>query len=364
MIRPGGGLESCGLGWAGAAGESGDIVVSSRVRLARNLQGYPFPMRASDEDRARVLATVRTALGELSAVPDIDFWEMEELDARQRDLLLERHIVSRELVGDGEEDVPSTELASHAALALWEDESAGVMVNEEDHLRLQSLTGGFELEETWRTVDRLDERLGELVAYAFHHEYGFLTACPTNVGTGLRASVLVHLPGLVLTQEIRKVLEGIGQVGLTYRGLYGEGSEVVGNLFQVSNQTTLGKAEEELVEHLTRVVSKVIDYERSARGRMLREAPGVLEDKVWRAYGILRHARSLSAEEMMNLLSALRLGLSLKLLKTPRVKTLNEILVFGQAAHLEEAAGGPLGEGETDAARAAYVRARLESDES
>lgn len=357
MIRPGGAIATRGLRWAAVGGAAGDIVVSSRVRLARNLQGYPFPGRASAEDRARVLETVRTALGELTTEDDIEMWEMKDLADRDRDLLLERHVVSRELVGEA--DPPS-----HAGLALWTDETAGLMINEEDHIRIQALTGGFELEETWRTVDRLDERLGEILPFAFHHEYGFLTACPTNVGTGLRASVLVHLPGLVLTKEIRKVLEGIGQVGLTYRGLYGEGSEVVGNLFQVSNQTTLGKEEEELVGHLTRVVGKVVDYERSARSRMLREAPGILEDKVWRAYGILRHARSLGAEEMMNLLSALRLGISLKLLQSPRVETLNEILVFGQTAHLEEAAGAGLGEVEADVARATYVRTRLQSDES
>jgi len=354
VIRQGGELTSQGLGWAQGDGLDAEIVVSTRVRLARNLQGYPFPLRASEEDRSSILETVRSALGSLTPTPDIDVWEIDDLDERQRDLLLERRIVSRELIGH----------QSHAALALWSDDTIGVMVNEEDHLRIQSITGGFDPEETWRTVDRLDERMGELLAFAFHHEYGFLTACPTNVGTGLRASVLVHLPGLVLTKEIRKVLEGIGQVGLTYRGLYGEGSEVVGNLFQISNQTTLGKEEEELVGHLTRVVSKVIDYERSARAVMLREAPGVLEDKVWRAYGILRHAHSLSTEEMMNLSSAVRLGLSLKLLKMPRVQTLNEILVFGQTGHLAYAAGGSLGESEADAARSAYVRARLEADEA
>jgi protein arginine kinase len=358
VIRGGGDLASHGLGWALGEGDQSEIVVSTRVRLARNLQGYPFPMRSTAEDRERILETVRTALASLSGTPDIDVWEIDELDERQKELLLERRVVSRELI-DGRGEQPS-----HAALALWADETIGIMVNEEDHLRIQALTAGFDLDETWKTVDRLDERMGELLAFAFHHEYGFLTSCPTNVGTGLRASVLVHLPGLVLTKEIRKVLEGIGQVGLTYRGLYGEGSEVVGNLFQISNQTTLGKQEDELVDNLTRVVSKVIDYERSARGMMLREAPGVLEDKVWRAYGILRHARNLSAEEMMNLLSALRLGLSLKLLKTPRVQTLNEILVFGQAGHLAHAVGGSLGDAETDAARAAYVRTRLESDET
>ncbi len=358
MIRNGGDLGSHGLGWAFGDGSEAEIVVSTRVRLARNLQGYPFPARSSEEDRARVLETVRAALDALTAVPDIDIWEIDDLDERQRDLLLERRVVSRELIQSASEG------PSHSALALWSDETVGIMVNEEDHLRIQSLTGGFGLDETWGSVDRLDERMGELLAFAFHHEYGFLTACPTNVGTGLRASVLVHLPGLVLTKEIHKVLESIGQVGLTYRGLHGEGSDVIGNLFQISNQTTLGKQEEDLVGNLTRVVSKVVDYERSARAMMLRDARGELEDKVGRAYGILRHARSLSAEEMMNLLSALRFGLSLKLLKTPRVQTLNEILVFGQAGHLAYAAGGSLGEAETDAARSAYVRTRLEADES
>ena len=358
MIRDGGDLGSHGLGWALGDGAEGEIVVSTRVRLARNLQGYPFPPRSSEENRAQVLETVRAALDSLTAVPDIDIWEIDALDEQERDLLLERRVVSRELIHSASEGL------SHAALALWSDETVGIMVNEEDHLRIQALAGGFELEDTWRSVDRLDERMGELLAFAFHHEYGFLTACPTNVGTGLRASVLVHLPGLVLTKEIHKVLESIGQVGLTYRGLHGEGSDVVGNLFQISNQTTLGKQEEDLVGNLTRVVSKVVDYEHSARAMMLRDAPGELEDKVWRAYGILRHARSLSAEEMMNLLAALRFGLSLKLLKTPRVQTLNEILVFGQAGHLAYAAGESLGEAETDAARSAYVRTRLEADQA
>jgi len=195
VIRVGGDLETHGLGWAFGDGAEAEIVISTRVRLARNLQGFPFPARSSEDDRARVLKTVRAALKALTAVPDIDIWEIDELDERQRDLLLERRVVSRELINE-----------------------IAIMINEEDHLRIQAITGGFSLEETWRQVDRLDERLGELLAFAFHHEYGFLTACPTNVGTGLRASVLVHLPGLVLTKEIHKVLEGIGQVGLTYRG--------------------------------------------------------------------------------------------------------------------------------------------------
>src|SRR5690606_2872183 len=179
--------------------------------------------------------------------------EMGELPPADRKLLLERHLVSRELVGE-----EGGEPAVHGALLLGQGEAGGVMVNEEDHLRLQTLVGGFRLKDAWRSVDRMDEELGTRLRYAYHKEFGYLTSCPTNVGTGLRASVLVHLPGLVLTQEIGRVLQGIAQVGLTFRGLYGEGSEVVGNFFQISNQTTLGKSEEELIEHLQTVVEQVI----------------------------------------------------------------------------------------------------------
>lgn len=236
------------------------------------------------------------------------------------------------------------------------------MVNEEDHLRLQSLVAGLRFQEAWSIVDRLDEELGQDLPYAFHHEFGFLTSCPTNVGTGLRASVLMHLPGLVLTKEIGKVLEGLGQVGLTFRGLYGEGSEVVGNFFQVSNQTTLGKTEEDLVDHLDRIIRQVIQYETHARQVLLRDAPAVTEDKIWRAYGLLRYARTLSFEELMNLLSGVRLGVSLKLLPDLRVYTLNKIMIFTQPAHLEQAAGRVLPSSESDAHRAAYVRRILETE--
>jgi protein arginine kinase len=233
------------------------------------------------------------------------------------------------------------------------------MVNEEDHLRLQSLLAGLRLQEAWNMVDRLDEELGQQLPYAFHHEFGFLTSCPTNVGTGVRASVLMHLPGLVLTKEIGKVLQGLTQVGLTFRGLYGEGSEVVGNFFQVSNQTTLGKSEEDLVDHLDKMVRRVIQFESHARQVLLRDARAVTEDKICRAYGLLRYARTLSFEELMNLLSGVRLGTSLKLLPGVRVYTLNKLMIFTQSAHLEQAAGRDLPPHEGDAHRAAYVRRLL-----
>jgi protein arginine kinase len=236
------------------------------------------------------------------------------------------------------------------------------MVNEEDHLRLQALQSGLCLREAYQRVDRLDEELGDQLPYAYHQEFGFLTSCPTNVGTGLRASILVHLPGLVLTKEIGKVLQGISQVGLTFRGLHGEGSEVVGNFFQISNQTTLGKGEEDLLEHLEKIVAQVIHLEQQARQVLLRDAPAVIEDKIWRAYGLLRYARSLSFDEVMNLLSGVRLGVSLNLLSGLRVYTLNKIMIYAQTAHLEQAAGRALNEAESDLHRASYVRRVLAAE--
>jgi protein arginine kinase len=355
MIRDAAPLDDRGLDWIRGGGEA-EIVLSSRVRVARNLQGFSFPGQAGVEERADVVERMRAAAERAESLDGGFFWEVDSLDTVDREILVERHLISRDLLA-------ARRGPSSAALVLAREGCCGVMVNEEDHLRLQALVGGLALESAWRQVDRLDDEIGTLLPLAYHHQFGFLTACPTNVGTGLRASVLIHIPGLVLTKEISKVLEGISQVGLTYRGLYGEGSEVVGNFFQISNQTTLGKTEEDLIDHLGRVTGKVIDYERSARSVLLTEAPSVLEDKVWRAYGILRAARSLGLEEMMNLLSGVRLGVSLKLLKSPRVETLNEILVRGQLSHLERAAGARLTEHEADVCRATYVRDKLAKDE-
>ncbi len=343
-----------GLEWLDASGPHSDIVLSTRVRIARNLQGYPFPVRTRTADRAAVLATIRNAVERRDLLPDGVIIEIDSLAPRLREILLERHLVSRELIGPNGDEAPSA-----SALAVSSHEPVGLMINEEDHLRLQSLTSGFNPENCWRLVDRLDEQLGSDLSYAFHHEFGHLTSCPTNCGTGLRASVLIHLPGLVLTKEINKVLQGISQVGLTFRGLYGEGSEVVGNLFQVSNQTTLGKSEADLIDHLEKIVGQVIEYERQARAVLLRDAPNVIEDKVWRAYGLLRYARSLAFDEMMNLLSGVRLGLSLKLLSGPSVYVLNRIMIFAQNAHLEEAGEGTLSPNELDTHRARYVREAL-----
>ncbi len=348
-----------GLGWLDASGPNSDIVLSTRVRLARNLQGYAFGPQSRVNDRRAVLARVRRTAEAVDLLAEASVHPLAELDDGTRRILLERRLISQDLIGEPSD----SELAERAAaVVLSAREPVSVMVNEEDHLRLQVLVSGLALEGAWSVLDGLDEDLGRELPYAFDHELGYLTSCPTNVGTGLRASVLIHLPGLVLTKEIGRVLQGLSQVGLTFRGLYGEGSEVVGNFFQVSNQTTLGKTEEDLVDHLDRIVRQVIEYERRARRVLLRDAYQVTEDKIWRAYGLLRYARSLTFEEMMNLLSGVRLGAALKLLPGLRVYSLNKIMIFTQSAHLEDAAGRVLHPGERDAHRATYVRRILATE--
>jgi protein arginine kinase len=353
-----GAMPDAGLAWLKADGPHADIVLSTRIRLARNIQRFRFGTRAEEDDRREVL---RLTLAASAAAPSLSGGRqlaVSELAEPERQLLVERHLVSRELVGASGHAAPT-----HTALLMAPGEALSAMVNEEDHLRLQNIMGGFRLRDAWRDVERLDDELGRKLPYAFHTEFGYLTSCPTNVGTGLRASVLMHLPGLVLTQEIGKVLQGISQVGLTFRGLYGEGSEVVGNFFQISNQTTLGKTEEDLIDHLQRIVHQVVQYETQARAVLLRDAPVVIEDKVWRAYGLLRHARSTSFEEVMNLLSGVRLGVGLKLIPDLSVHTLNRIMIFTQSAHLEETAGASEAPGDVDVRRAAYVRTVLESED-
>jgi protein arginine kinase len=349
-------LPDGGVRWLDASGPHGDIVLSTRVRLARNIEGFAFTGRARDGERLRVLHQVRDSLQHIDVMADSAVFRVDELAPVDRALLHERHLVSKELAGLD----PQHPLRSGAAVFLGD--RLGVMVNEEDHLRLQALQSGFALSQAYEAIGTLDRALGQRLPYSFHPEFGFLTACPTNVGTGLRASVLIHLPGLVLTKEIGKVLAGLQQMGLTYRGLYGEGSEVVGNFFQISNQTTLGNAEEELLDKLVRVVAHVIEREEQARKVLLRDAGYIIEDKLWRAYGTLRYARSLTFDEAMNYLSGVRLAVGLKLITGLSVYTLNKLLIFSQAAHLAYAEGRTLSESETNLARARYVRTTLEQE--
>ncbi len=344
-----------GLDWLDADGPDADIALSTRVRLARNLQGHRYVCRATADDREIVFRSVARAVARGALPSDAAVLRMDELGRRTQQILHERRLVSSELIGKAAPD-------SGVGVAVCGASALSVMINEEDHLRLQCLMSGLRLVEGWNQVDKLDEELGGLLQLAYHHEFGFLTSCPTNVGTGLRASALLHLPGLVLTKEIERALRGITQLGLTTRGLYGEGSEFVGNFFQVSNQTTLGQGEEDLLDHLSRVVGTVIAKEREARQVLMRDAGTITEDKIWRAYGLLRYARTLDYVELMNLLSGVRLGVSLKLLPSPSLYWLNRIMILSQAAHLAEAAGRTLSTQERRAHRAQYVRRTLRGE--
>jgi protein arginine kinase len=349
-------LTDGGVGWLDASGPASHLVLSTRIRLARNLTGHIFQVRNSETEREEILDSVERAARDTVLLRQATKFRLDRMDRIDRQLLHERHLVSKELAGLDPEG-----RARSGATVLVQDR-LGVMLNEEDHLRLQGLHSGFALEQTYAEVDRLDAELGQRLAFAFHAEFGYLTSCPTNVGTGLRASVLIHLPGLVLTKEISKVLQGLAQVGLTFRGLYGEGSEVVGNFFQLSNQTTLGSSESELLDHLGKMVRQVMDYEEQAQQVLLRDAPAIIEDKVWRAYGLLRYARALSFEEAMNLLSGVRLGVGVNLIPDVGMYTLNKLLIYTQPAHLAVAEGVTPDESDLPVRRARFVRKVLESE--
>lgn len=356
-------LRDGGLAWLDASGPDRDLVVSTRVRVARNLVGRGFTGRNTAGEREGVLEEVTVATRATQALRDGVCFRVDRLDAIDRQVLFERHLISRELAAP---DAPRTGAGSghgvRSGAAVVAQDAVSVMVNEEDHLRVQAVVSGFDPAAAHRVVRELDHELSQRLAFAFHPEFGYLTACPTNVGTGLRGSVLIHLPGLVLTKEITRVLQGLNQVGLTYRGWYGEGSEVLGNFFQVSNQTTLGQSETELLDHLERIVRKVMGYEEEARRVLVRDAPGVLEDKVWRAYGLLRFARALTFEEGMNLLSGVRLGVGLGLIPNVGMYTLNRLLVFTQPGHLAAAAGAAPDDIALAPRRAAFVRRTLERE--
>ncbi len=336
--------------WLDGSGPRADLVVSTRVRLARNLRGVPFSHRARDEQLVGVLGAVERAARDSASFAGGGLLRMHELTPIERQFLVERHLVSHEL-SDG---------ARPRGLYIGPSERLSVMVNEEDHVRLQALCSGFQLAEAWAVAEHADEELEAALEYAFTDELGYLTACPTNVGTGMRASVLIHLPALVLTKQIDKVLKSVMQVGLAVRGFYGEGSDVMGNLFQLSNQTTLGHSEQESIESLDRVTRQILDYEERARDVMLRDARTQIEDKVWRAYGSLRYGRNMSSQEVINLCSAIRLGVALGFAGLPPLAVVNELLVFTQPAHLQRGAGRALEAPERNLLRAELVRARLE----
>jgi protein arginine kinase len=335
--------------WLRGTGPENDIVVSSRIRLARNLAGRPFLTVASHKVKAELEAQIREGLEGVNLGKARLYVSLKEATPVDRQFLMERHLISRDLLNaEGDRGV-----------AIANEETVAIMVNEEDHLRIQVLRSGLQLEAAWREIDRIDDEIAAKLPYAFHGQFGYLTACPTNAGTGMRISVLLHLPALVMTRQIDKVFQALSRINFSVRGLYGEGTQASGNFYQISNQATLGKAETQLVQSLSEVVPEIVKFERHCREKLAKEQKTALEDRVYRACGTLKYARSISSEETMELLSAIRLGSQLSLLPDIKPGTINELFVSTQPGHLQKHEGRPLSAQERDLARAGFIRGRL-----
>ena len=335
-------------GWLDGAGLKASFVISSRVRLARNLSRMPFTNRADDINKQEIVDQVVQA-AETSPCPEMVYFDTNAQDNLQRQLLVERYLISPAL---------ATESGPRGVL-VDETESASIMINEEDHLRIQVIHSGLQPFDACEAALSLERDLAGGLDFAASPKWGFLTACATNTGTGLRASTLIHLPGLALTKEMDGVVRGVAQLGFAVRGIYGEGSDSAGNLYQISNQLTLGRSEKALLEGLDGVVNQVVECERNARETLAREAREQIEDKVWRAMGIMERARLLTSQELMNFSSAVRLGIDMGMLQGLETGTINDIMVATQPSHLQHRAGKALEANERDILRASVVRERL-----
>jgi protein arginine kinase len=339
--------------WLDASGEESEIIMSSRVRIARNLYQHRFTHGCDTEELSTILSETSRAAGETELLSAGRFIGMGEISTLDRQFLSERHLVSREFLLN----------SANRGLIVNSDEDLCLMINEEDHLRLQAFGSGLDLKNAYNKVSHLDDQMTAELDIAFNERYGYLTACPTNVGTGMRVSVLIHLPGLVHSKEINKLLESLGKLNHTMRGFYGEGSEVMGNFFQLSNSVTLGMAEEDIIKSLGEMASKVVGFERKAREMLFSKARSLLEDKVWRAYGLLRYAHSVSTKEALSLISAVRLGVGVGIVEDVTIETLNHLLVYTQPAHLQRMKGQTMDAQQRDVARAEYIRNALSKEE-
>ena len=328
----------------------GPVVISSRIRLARNLGEFNFPTAASADESKVITESVLTALERSRALGSgARKFMIEQLDELDREILFERHLVSRELLAGG----------SYEAVCVSADESLSVMINEEDHLRMQVILPGFQLHQAWQRIDKLDDQLSCELDFAYDPVLGYLTCCPSNLGTGLRVSVMLHLPALTMTRQIKQLERGLGKLGLTVRGMFGEGSENLGNFYQISNQSTLGESETEIIERLSKVIDEVINHEESVRGQLLQHDRNRLLDAVGRSYGLLRHSYILSSKEAFNSLSGLRLGVDMKMFNSVNIHTVNELFTAISPAHLQKKAGRVLDNQERDVFRSEVVRSQL-----
>lgn len=339
------------LKWYNEAAKNSDVVISSRIRLARNLKKYPFSSKLSEKQALELVREVKESSLELGAQAAIKFYScnVDMLSDTDKVAMVERHIISPLLI----------EKKQSTGLILSEDEKISIMINEEDHLRIQSITAGMNINEAFRTANKIDDISNEVLDYAYHEKYGYLTACPTNVGTGLRASYMVFLPALTAAGKIVKLAEELGQYGIALRGTYGEATKSMGNLYQISNQKTLGSTEREIIESLNRIVEQVMKQERRQREYMLTSSYDEIEDKVYRSYGVLKYAKQLSSSDAMTLLAQVKLGIDLQLIHTSDNYNVHELMMEIQPGNLQSNLDKNIGSVQRDKYRAEYIRMKL-----
>jgi protein arginine kinase len=335
--------------WLRGSGPDSDIVVSSRIRLARNVADFPFMRKCTGLDRAAIERTMRERLERIQEWNAVSFIDVNSLDEVDRQFLVERQLISRELA-DAE---------GSRGVLVDSNEQFSVMINEEDHLRIQVMSSGLDLQAAWERINRIDDLIEKQVTYAFHDKLGYLTACPTNVGTGMRVSVMLHMPALVLTRHLERVFRSLHRISLAVRGLYGEGSQAMGDFYQISNQITLGKSEEELIAQVSEVAQTLIEYERKARDFLVENGLKELHDRVSRAFGVLCTAQTISSEETMALLSSVRMGINLGLIRDVEIPTVNKLFIHTQPAHLQKIRGTTLNTADRNIERAVYLQHHL-----
>jgi len=327
------------------------IVMSSRVRLARNMREFPFPGWAKKAERALIYENVRPAVESLPELKGCFSEAMDKLSALDKQILVERHLISREHAAKG----------AGSGLVLNRDETLCVMINEEDHLRMQALRPGLQLRQAWAAIDAMDSQLEKRLNYAFNSDLGYLTACPTNLGTGIRVSAMLHLPGLVLAEQMNAIIQSVNKLGLAVRGLYGEGTEALGNVFQVSNQMTLGETESAIVERLEKVLAQIIEYEDNSRASLVEKKPKMVFNQIGRAYGVLANSHIIASKEAMNMLSFVRLGVDLGMFPGVESHLTDELFMQTQPAHLQRMHSEKLAAEERDLLRADMIRERLKN---
>ncbi|MCK4851258.1 MAG: protein arginine kinase, partial [Phycisphaerae bacterium] len=333
--------------WLQGEGPLAGIVISSRVRLARNLAGYPFLSRCDHQQKLEIQEFLRQQTSELATAEPLEYINIDEAEALDQQLLVERHLISRQ----------HAEANGARGMAYSASEKISIMINEEDHLRLQALQPGLRLDEAWQEVDALDDLFEAKMDYAFSSRLGYLTACPTNVGTGIRVSVMLHLPGLKMSGQMEKVIRSARDMHLAVRGLHGEGTQAAGDFYQVSNQRTLGASEQQIIDEFKNgVVPRIVDYEQKTRDKLLTEHAHFVDDKAFRALGTLQNARTISSEESLELLSHLRMGVTLDRVSGLKLDTLNELFLRTQAAHLQQIENRTMSAEERGVARAKYIR--------